>query len=189
MCSSDLPGFAYKPERAIRKKDERARLQGWDCEMCRDYYEAIASQLTAEELQKLKDKCSRHRYKYAPNPGTPPGYWDVDFPSTQECIQKGYMGIGIRTPPSKTAKSDVSVSRGSQSPLFSTPPSSSRLSTPELNFNGSPRTTPSAVVVAVAEPASPVTPISQSPRQSPVQFSSRGRGKSRRGHEAGAGIA
>jgi hypothetical protein len=45
-----------------------------------------------EELRPKKmDELCRHRYKYQAPP-TPEHYWSIDFPTTQECVQRGYGG-------------------------------------------------------------------------------------------------
>ena len=38
----------------------------------------------------MQENC-RHRFKHQPPP-TPEHYWDVDFPTTQQCIERGYGG-------------------------------------------------------------------------------------------------
>jgi len=38
------------------------------------------------------DEACRHRAKYQPPP-TPEHYWNVSFPNTQECIERGYGGV------------------------------------------------------------------------------------------------
>ncbi|KAL6260059.1 hypothetical protein P5V15_007598 [Pogonomyrmex californicus] len=63
----------------IRCKADRAKLNGWDCWECREYYENLP--LSKEELQKRKNQCSRHRHKYE-RPRTPEGFWDPEFPET-----------------------------------------------------------------------------------------------------------
>nr|XP_046485507.1 uncharacterized protein LOC124220517 isoform X1 [Neodiprion pinetum] len=52
------PTYAYKRS-PVRKKAERARLNGWDCLQCQEYYKATG--LTGKELQMRKNQCSRHR--------------------------------------------------------------------------------------------------------------------------------
>uniref|UniRef100_A0A3B3IFS1 DNA endonuclease activator Ctp1 C-terminal domain-containing protein n=2 Tax=Oryzias TaxID=8089 RepID=A0A3B3IFS1_ORYLA len=46
--------------------------------------------LPEEEKQKKLSACSRHRYLYIP-PCTPENFWEVGFPSTQTCIDRGYI--------------------------------------------------------------------------------------------------
>ncbi|XP_071649704.1 uncharacterized protein [Temnothorax longispinosus] len=63
----------------MRCKADRAKLNGWDCWECREYYKS--SSLSKEEEQKRKNQCSRHQYKYE-RPNTPDGFWDPEFPET-----------------------------------------------------------------------------------------------------------
>ncbi|CAG7818226.1 unnamed protein product [Allacma fusca] len=93
------PAFKYKPDRAIRKRDERNKLDGVACDMCREYYKDIASQLNQAELDRIMNKCSRHRVKYAPRSfDTPPDFWRTDFPSTEEMIVKGQLHVEKQDP-------------------------------------------------------------------------------------------
>ncbi|XP_024877683.1 DNA endonuclease RBBP8-like [Temnothorax curvispinosus] len=66
-------------QRNIRCKAERAKLTGWDCWECREYYNNLS--LSKENLQKRKNQCSRHRRKYE-RPNTPEGFWNPIFPET-----------------------------------------------------------------------------------------------------------
>ncbi|XP_051796689.1 DNA endonuclease RBBP8 isoform X2 [Acanthochromis polyacanthus] len=70
----------------IRKKDERRKLKGTTCKECEIYY----AHLPEEEKQKKLSACSRHRFLYIP-PCTPENFWEVGFPSTQTCIDRGYI--------------------------------------------------------------------------------------------------
>ncbi|XP_026148538.1 DNA endonuclease RBBP8 isoform X2 [Mastacembelus armatus] len=78
------PTFAYAA--VVRKKDERRKLQGVTCRECESYY----ADLPEEQKQKKLSMCSRHRFLYVP-PCTPENFWEVGFPSTQTCIEKGYI--------------------------------------------------------------------------------------------------
>ncbi|KAM9333529.1 DNA endonuclease RBBP8 [Pholidichthys leucotaenia] len=78
------PTFAHVA--VVRKKDERRKLKGTTCKECEIYY----AHLPEEEKQKKLSACSRHRYKYIP-PCTPENFWEVGFPSTQTCIERGYI--------------------------------------------------------------------------------------------------
>ncbi|KAJ8276948.1 hypothetical protein GJAV_G00069700 [Gymnothorax javanicus] len=53
---------------------------------CETYYAGLPE----AELQKKLSACSRHRFRYIP-PSTPENFWEVGFPSTQVCIQRGYI--------------------------------------------------------------------------------------------------
>ncbi|XP_066539475.1 DNA endonuclease RBBP8 isoform X2 [Hoplias malabaricus] len=70
----------------VRKKDERRKLQGHTCKECEIYY----ADLPVPERQKKLSSCSRHRFQYIP-PSTPDNFWEVGFPSTQTCRERGYI--------------------------------------------------------------------------------------------------
>ncbi|XP_060920191.1 DNA endonuclease RBBP8-like [Labrus mixtus] len=78
------PTFAHVV--VIRKKDERRKLKGATCKECDVYY----AHLPEDEKQKKLSSCSRHRFLYIP-PCTPENFWEVGFPSTQTCIDRGYV--------------------------------------------------------------------------------------------------
>ncbi|XP_023152675.3 DNA endonuclease RBBP8 isoform X2 [Amphiprion ocellaris] len=78
------PTFAHVA--VVRKKDERRKLKGTTCKECEIYY----AHLPEEEKQKKLSACSRHRFLYIP-PCTPENFWEVGFPSTQTCIERGYI--------------------------------------------------------------------------------------------------
>ncbi|KAJ6662170.1 hypothetical protein lerEdw1_012636 [Lerista edwardsae] len=42
------------------------------------------------EREKKLATCSRHRSRYIP-PDTPDNFWEVGFPSTQMCVERGYI--------------------------------------------------------------------------------------------------
>lgn len=83
----------FKP---IRNKADRAKLDGWDCDLCREviialfyfctlnlsviillshqYYRGLEDDMHPHELQRLKNNCSRHRSTRPINQSdTPPG--------------------------------------------------------------------------------------------------------------------
>ncbi|NWV01424.1 CTIP endonuclease, partial [Upupa epops] len=70
----------------IRKKEERRKLPGHTCKECETYYAGIPE----EEREKKLAACSRHRFRYIP-PSTPENFWEVGFPSTQTCVERGYI--------------------------------------------------------------------------------------------------
>ncbi|XP_006867354.1 PREDICTED: DNA endonuclease RBBP8-like [Chrysochloris asiatica] len=70
----------------VRKKQERKRLLGHTCKECENYY----ADVPAEEREKKLTSCSRHRFRYIP-PNTPENFWEVGFPSTQTCVERGYI--------------------------------------------------------------------------------------------------
>ncbi|XP_008058968.1 DNA endonuclease RBBP8 [Carlito syrichta] len=70
----------------VRKKGERRKLLGHTCKECEIYY----ADMPAEEREKKLASCSRHRFRYIP-PNTPENFWEVGFPSTQTCMERGYI--------------------------------------------------------------------------------------------------
>ncbi|XP_054621315.1 DNA endonuclease RBBP8 isoform X4 [Dunckerocampus dactyliophorus] len=78
------PTFAHVA--VVRKKDERRKLKGTTCKECEVYY----AHLPEEEKEKKLSECSRHRHRFIP-PSTPEHFWEVGFPSTQTCIERGYI--------------------------------------------------------------------------------------------------
>ncbi|XP_021120822.1 DNA endonuclease RBBP8 isoform X1 [Heterocephalus glaber] len=70
----------------VRKKEERRKLLGHTCKECEIYY----ADMPAEEREKKLTSCSRHRFRYIP-PNTPENFWEVGFPSTQTCMERGYI--------------------------------------------------------------------------------------------------
>lgn len=70
----------------VRKKEERRKLLGHTCKECEIYY----ADIPAEEREKKLASCSRHRFRYIP-PNTPENFWEVGFPSTQTCEERGYI--------------------------------------------------------------------------------------------------
>ncbi|XP_010637014.1 DNA endonuclease RBBP8 isoform X2 [Fukomys damarensis] len=70
----------------VRKKEERRKLLGHTCKECEIYYAGMP----AEEREKKLASCSRHRFRYIP-PNTPENFWEVGFPSTQTCMERGYI--------------------------------------------------------------------------------------------------
>lgn len=70
----------------VRKKEERRKMLGHTCKECEIYY----ADIPAEEREKKLASCSRHRFRYIP-PNTPENFWEVGFPSTQTCMERGYI--------------------------------------------------------------------------------------------------
>ncbi|MGH0141006.1 UNVERIFIED_CONTAM: hypothetical protein FKN15_055713, partial [Acipenser sinensis] len=70
----------------VRNKEERRKMHGHTCKECEIYY----ADLPEEERQKKLSACSRHRFRYIP-PNTPENFWEVGFPSTQTCVDRGYI--------------------------------------------------------------------------------------------------
>lgn len=79
---STSPNYKYR-RNAVRKKEDRQKLDGWECEQCKNYYAVVGDNLTtAEKKQRLK-LCSKHRDKYPVCSTTPPGYWDIKLLDTE----------------------------------------------------------------------------------------------------------
>ncbi|KAK4685524.1 hypothetical protein P7C73_g4625, partial [Tremellales sp. Uapishka_1] len=89
-------GNKYQYHDVVRKKDERKKMHGGDCECCQGYYEAIGTlprfnqgpvwkddAETHADAKEHQNKVSRHRDTWEKAP-TPPGYWQIGFPTTQE---------------------------------------------------------------------------------------------------------
>ncbi|WVR07639.1 hypothetical protein IAU60_004681 [Kwoniella sp. DSM 27419] len=88
-----------------RKRAERKAMHGGDCECCKDYYEAVGEiprfnqgpvwrdAKSAEDkdegdaVREHQNKVSRHRETWV-KPPTPPGYWQIGFPSTQDVAEQ-----------------------------------------------------------------------------------------------------
>ncbi|XP_071410781.1 DNA endonuclease RBBP8 [Pithys albifrons albifrons] len=79
-------GLDFPHIEVIRKKDERRKLLGHTCKECEIYYADIPE----EERGKKLASCSRHRFRYIPT-STPENFWEVGFPSTQTCVERGYI--------------------------------------------------------------------------------------------------
>ncbi|XP_014287622.1 uncharacterized protein [Halyomorpha halys] len=85
LKSSRSPNYKYKRD-AVRKREERMKLDGWDCEQCAKYYGAM--DLSPSKIKARMNKCSRHRDKFDKLNETPADYWNPIFPDTEECRQK-----------------------------------------------------------------------------------------------------
>ena len=61
-------------------------MHGTDCDCCRDYYRITANVPLIQEAGAMKKSrqqaVSKHRV-WSKRPDTPPGFWDVDFPSDE----------------------------------------------------------------------------------------------------------
>nr|F6SNN2.1 RecName: Full=DNA endonuclease RBBP8; AltName: Full=CtBP-interacting protein; Short=CtIP [Xenopus tropicalis] len=80
------PAMDFPHIEVVRKKDERRKMLGHTCKECELYY----ADLPEEERAKKLASCSRHRFRYIP-PSTPENFWEVGFPSTQTCQDRGYI--------------------------------------------------------------------------------------------------
>eukprot|EP00062_Callorhinchus_milii_P016169 gi/632967188/ref/XP_007899837.1/ PREDICTED: DNA endonuclease RBBP8 isoform X1 [Callorhinchus milii] len=79
-------GLNFPHVEVVRNKEERRKMHGHTCKECEVYYADLPEE---ERLKKLAN-CSRHRFRYIP-PDTPENFWEVGFPSTQTCVDRGYI--------------------------------------------------------------------------------------------------
>ncbi|WVR00144.1 hypothetical protein IAU59_007286 [Kwoniella sp. CBS 9459] len=101
-------GAAFAFHDVKRKRAERRQMHGGDCECCKDYYEAVGElprfnhgpvwrdePVSADEgdrraedaVREHQNRVSRHRETWT-KPPTPPGYWKIGFPSTQDVLEQ-----------------------------------------------------------------------------------------------------
>jgi len=73
--SSTLNPLKYA--KVIRKRSDREQLPGYECDQCRQFYDALEDSSLSRSL--FVSKCSRHRQLFDPPPTTPPHFWDVGF--------------------------------------------------------------------------------------------------------------
>ncbi|KAJ7217745.1 DNA repair protein endonuclease SAE2/CtIP C-terminus-domain-containing protein [Mycena pura] len=108
-------GKDFQFDDVVRKREDRRRLEAGDCECCSNYYDAIGPMPNrlhaplwrsppsssgegkrclrtgstetdgAAEIMSHKQAISRHRHRWA-RATTPPSYWNIGFPSTQEVV-------------------------------------------------------------------------------------------------------
>lgn len=71
----------------VRKKADRKQLNGYACKQCQHYY---GDNLNEAQIKERLNKCSRHRANNSP-PTSPDHFWETDFPSSQECLERGIM--------------------------------------------------------------------------------------------------
>ncbi|KAF9524911.1 DNA repair protein endonuclease SAE2/CtIP C-terminus-domain-containing protein [Crepidotus variabilis] len=105
-------GKNYQYDEVVRNREERKKMHGGDCECCRDYYENVGplpprlqqplwrsptrspskfkrrrsvspSPREITDMGSRRQAISRHRHTWA-RAKTPPGYWDIGFPDTQQ---------------------------------------------------------------------------------------------------------
>ncbi|KAF9195020.1 hypothetical protein BGZ51_005984 [Haplosporangium sp. Z 767] len=111
----DGGGASDVPEERVynfteRRKDKRKQMHGHDCACCRRFYEItgplplpdgynkfftpaprpgekeVWEKSSEERLQQRIQDVSRHRVHHE-DPLTPPGFWDTDFPPTQDRLE------------------------------------------------------------------------------------------------------
>ena len=67
---------------AIRTKEGRKELIGFSCDDCEGYYKHL--NLPKEELEKMIQKCSKHRAAIAPPQHSPKELWKLDMSPDKE---------------------------------------------------------------------------------------------------------
>ncbi|XP_078591252.1 uncharacterized protein LOC144870669 isoform X2 [Branchiostoma floridae x Branchiostoma japonicum] len=88
-------GPNYKYAQVVRKKDERRKLHGHDCQCCKDWYGDMS-----ESQKRLRMKAtSRHRQQHSPT-STPEGFWDIGMQDTPELRARGYLKA-TQAPPAR----------------------------------------------------------------------------------------
>ncbi|KAK0403698.1 hypothetical protein QR680_017074 [Steinernema hermaphroditum] len=85
VYKKELPS---RDEGVVRKRAERALLHGFDCRCCAKYYDTL--ELSPQSRKRRVDAVSRHR-GVEQLPPTPPRYWDLQMPSTQEQHTLGWI--------------------------------------------------------------------------------------------------
>lgn len=70
-----------------RKRDIRKLYPGYACSCCKDYYQCL--NLNQEQLKLRLKKVSRHRRPSPPK--SPEHFWELGFPSEEECLKRGYI--------------------------------------------------------------------------------------------------
>ncbi|EOX96721.1 Gamma response gene 1, putative isoform 1 [Theobroma cacao] len=78
---------SFKYVEPVRKKADREKLRGFECNQCKKFYDAVLNNGDQDNEDHKKnfrcehhDGVSRHRYKYVP-PMTPEGFWNIGFES------------------------------------------------------------------------------------------------------------
>ena len=70
-----VPTFAHIGP-TVRKKEERKKLLGFDCNECQEYFQSkLEEGWTKDQILMHQNKCSRHRGLFKP-PLTPEKFWD-----------------------------------------------------------------------------------------------------------------
>ncbi|KAF7376418.1 SAE2 domain-containing protein [Mycena sanguinolenta] len=107
-------GKNFQYDEVVRGRADRQRMEAGDCECCRDYYQQIgpmpprlqaplwrtppsspheskpclrteSAPKESADITSHKQTISRHRHHWAPA-STPPSYWSIGFPNTQEVV-------------------------------------------------------------------------------------------------------
>ncbi|XP_023342878.1 DNA endonuclease RBBP8 isoform X3 [Eurytemora carolleeae] len=89
--------FAYVGP-SVRKREDRAKLKGFSCAECEEYYNMKRDEgLSEEQIASLMNDCSKHRALYRP-PLTPEKFWDPEIIEDPESPRnKTQTGAPLRT--------------------------------------------------------------------------------------------
>ena len=81
---NDIPEpVQTSPGKAVVRGKARKLLQGFSCQDCAKWYED--ADLSEAQLQKLLDKCSKHRSDHPPPADSPKFRWELDIRGDREC--------------------------------------------------------------------------------------------------------
>ncbi|KAG1754158.1 DNA repair protein endonuclease SAE2/CtIP C-terminus-domain-containing protein [Suillus lakei] len=114
ICKERNHGVDFQYDEVVKSREGRKKMLADDCECCRDYYEGVGPlpkplqrplwrspsstptkkrrlsfdslsdcKENREDIEHHKKEISRHRHHWY-RAKTPPGYWDIGFPDTQE---------------------------------------------------------------------------------------------------------
>ncbi|KAG2158011.1 DNA repair protein endonuclease SAE2/CtIP C-terminus-domain-containing protein [Suillus bovinus] len=114
VCKERNHGVDFQYDEVVKSREGRKKMIGDDCECCRGYYEGVGPlpmplqqplwrspsstptkkrrlsfdglsdcKENREDIEHHKTEISRHRHHWY-RAKTPPGYWDIGFPDTQE---------------------------------------------------------------------------------------------------------
>ncbi|KAG1804237.1 DNA repair protein endonuclease SAE2/CtIP C-terminus-domain-containing protein [Suillus subaureus] len=114
ICKERNHGVDFQYDEVVKSREGRKKMLADDCECCRDYYEGVGPlpkplqqplwrspsstptkkrrlsfdslfdcKENRDDIEHHKKRISRHRHHWY-RAKTPPGYWDIGFPDTQE---------------------------------------------------------------------------------------------------------
>ncbi|KAL5534273.1 hypothetical protein ACEPAG_735 [Sanghuangporus baumii] len=128
-------GVAFQYDEVVRGKKHRQRLEAGDCDCCKEYYdrlEPLPSRLappawlsTSKEVMvsgcenhlqdrvasSHKKRISRHRYQWSPAK-TPPDYWNIGFPTTQEAAEINRRAAEIHSDKRRRVEKEANIIGG-----------------------------------------------------------------------------
>ncbi|KXJ06392.1 DNA endonuclease RBBP8 [Exaiptasia diaphana] len=72
-----------------KRGKKRWKDPAYTCRDCDEYYKSFPED---EREQRIQRSC-RHRWEHRPPPRTPPGFWEIDFPTSPEIAASGALRI------------------------------------------------------------------------------------------------